>query len=170
AFRARRGQPAPRIGQLAAALAPAGLLVLAWVTLRPVAAQDSYQRVSTNMVQSWSGNTGVMSLVGLRTIAEGWIASFTADAGVGPGALVAVALLALLALAGLARRLAANRVDAWYVAIGLVVIVWWVFNEDNTRRLIFPLLPLLLFYAGDFVEHLRRLGGRDRPAGPAAAA
>jgi len=169
AVRVRRGQPAPRIGQLAAALAPAAVLVLAWVTMRPVAAQDSYQRVSTNMVQSWSGNSGVMSLVGLRTIAEGWIASFTADANVSVGAVAAVALLALAALAGLVRRLAANRVDAWYVAIGLVVIVWWVFNEDNTRRLIFPLLPFLLFYAGDMAVHACRLAGRERYAKPAVA-
>ena len=171
ALRGRRKDPAaPRLTQLAAALIPAAVLVIVWVTLRPVAAQDSYQRVSRHMVQSWSDNTGVMSLVGIRTAYDGWIASFTADASVGVGALGVVSLVALLALAGLVRRLVANRLDAWYVAISLVVVVWWVFNEDNTRRLIFPLLPFLLLYAGESVAFLLRRARRPAHARFAYAA
>ena len=158
--RARRREALPRPVQIAAALLPAAALVLAWIALRPVAAQDSYQRVSTAMVKSWAGATGIMGQVSAKTILDGWVASFTADASVG-GAGVAVAVgVALLALAGLVRRLRENRLDAWYAAVSLAVVTWWVFGEDNTRRLLFPLLPLLLFYAGDAIAAACRAAGR----------
>ena len=168
--RARRGGKLPGAAALAAALVPPALLVLGWIALRPMAAQDSYQRVSTSMAHSWSASTGVMERVSARTILDGWTASFTADANVGAvGASVAL-VVAALALAGLVRRLLANRLDAWYAAVSLVVIGWWVFNEDNTRRLLLPLLPLLLFYAGEAIVAACRRAHRAAYATHAVAA
>jgi hypothetical protein len=161
AVRARRGEALPGASRLAAAFTPPALLVLAWVALRPVAAQDSYQRVSTSMAHSWTVSTGVMGQVSVKTILDGWVASFTADANVGFVGTAVALLIAALALTGLVRRLLANRLDAWYVAVSLPVVCWWVFNEDNTRRLLFPLLPLLLFYAGEAIVAACALAGRS---------
>jgi hypothetical protein len=110
-----------------------------------------------------------MGDVSLRSLADGWIASFTADAAVGPAAAGAVLALALAALAGLVRRLAANRLDAWYAAVSLAVVFGWVFSEDNTRRLLYPLLPLLLLYAGETVAWACGRAGRAALATRAVA-
>jgi 4-amino-4-deoxy-L-arabinose transferase-like glycosyltransferase len=157
AVRALERRWPPRAALLA--FVPIGVLLPLWLWLRPVAYQDSYQRVATNMSTSWNQATGLMASVSGNSVLAGWVASFTADANVGMAALVAVGLVAVLAAAGLWLRLVANRLDAWYVAISLGVVVWWVFSEDNTRRLLYPLLPLLLFYAGGaIVAACRRLG------------
>jgi hypothetical protein len=169
AMRARRRETLPTLAQLAAALAPAAVLVPTWIALRPAAAQDSYQRVSTAMAQSWAGSTGLMGQVSSKTILDGWLASFTADANVGLVGLAVAIAVAVLALAGLVRRLAMNRLDAWYAAVSLAVVAWWVFSEDNTRRLLFPLLPLLLFYAGDAIVAGCRRAGRSANAPHALA-
>ena len=69
-------------------------------------------------------------------------------------------------------RLVRNKLDAWYVAaLSLGVVYGWVFSEDNTRRLLYPILPLLLFYAGQAVaDGCMRLGRRQwAPAAVGAA-
>ncbi|MEO5693173.1 MAG: hypothetical protein ABIQ72_08625 [Usitatibacter sp.] len=138
----------PAFIALAFALLPPVILVGAWLALKPIAAQDSYERVSTAMAQSWYLSPGLMAEFSLKSIFAGWLATFTADAQVGNVARVVAALCGVLALAGMLVRLGRNRLDAWYVLISLAVIFGWVFSEDNTRRLLYPLLPLLLFYAG----------------------
>lgn len=151
AMRAHRREPVLRARELAAALIPGIVLACLWLVLRPVAAQDSYQRIFTAMARSWMDDVGLMGEVSSGSFSDGWIASFTADAAVGPAAIAITMLAAALALIGLARRLLANRLDAWYVTISLLVVFGWVFSEDNTRRLLYPLLPLLLLYAGETV-------------------
>lgn len=144
----------PALVALAFALLPSVLLVGAWIALKPVAVQDSYERVSTAMAQSWYLSPGLMAKFSLNSIFDGWLATFTADAQVGNVARVVAALCGALALAGMTVRLGRNKLDAWYVALSLAVIFGWVFSEDNTRRLLYPLLPLLLFYAGVAIHWL----------------
>jgi len=144
----------PPLVALGLALLPTLLLVGLWLALKPIATQDSYQRVSTAMVHSWFTVGALMAQVSVTSVFEGWVASFTADAAVGTVARVIAAACALLALAGMALRLSRNRLDAWYVAITLAVVLGWVFSEDNTRRLLYPVLPLMLFHAGVAVAWL----------------
>jgi 4-amino-4-deoxy-L-arabinose transferase-like glycosyltransferase len=148
--------------ELALAVVPSIALLGLWRLLRPIAAQDSYERVSTAMAQSWTYGTGFMASMSANSVLAGWVASFTAEAGVGAAATAATIVVAILAAIGLVLRLARNRLDAWYVAISLGVVYAWVFSEDNTRRLLYPLLPLLLLYAGQAVaEGCARLGRRQ---------
>ena len=84
----------------------------------------------------------------------------------GTAATAATIVVAVLAAIGLVIRLVRNKLDAWYVALSLGVVYGWVFSEDNTRRLLYPILPLLLFYAGQAVaEACMRLGRRQWATG-----
>lgn len=149
--RALKTRSRPPWRDLALALVPPVVLAGIWLALKPIALQDSYQRVSTAMAGSWAGATALMAEVSVKSIFEGWLATFNADAQVGMAARIVSGLAGVLGLAGMSLRLARNRFDAWYVAISLAVVFGWVFSEDNTRRLLYPLLPLLLLYAGEAV-------------------
>lgn len=139
---------------LALALVPPVALAGIWIALKPIALEDSYGRVSTAMAGSWVHATALMAEFSSKSIFDGWVASFNADAQVGMAARIVAALAGVLGLGGMVLRLARNRFDAWYVAISLAVVFGWVFSEDNTRRLLYPLLPLLLLYAGQAVAWL----------------
>ena len=157
---------------LALALVPAAVLAGIWTVLKPIALEDSYGRVSTAMAGSWVHATALMAEFSSKSIFDGWVASFNADAQVGVAARVVAAAAGVLGLAGMVLRLARNRLDAWYVAISLLVVFGWVFSEDNTRRLLYPLLPLLLLYAGHAIAWLlaryRLAGHAPRAVGLAA--
>jgi hypothetical protein len=47
-------------------------------------------------------------------------------------------------LAGVALRVTRNRFDGWFVLVSLAIVFPWVFSGENTRRLLYPLVPLLL--------------------------
>jgi hypothetical protein len=103
---------------------------------------------------------------------EGWVASFHADAST--DALARTVFLALLAigLAGAARNAWRNRLDAWYVLISLSITFFWMFPQDVTRRLLYPVVPLLLLHAAEFVlfvTHRLTRGRRLLVLGTAAA-
>jgi hypothetical protein len=59
----------------------------------------------------------------------------------------AFAVLGLLAIAGSVRAALRNRLEGWYALAGLALTFGWVFDEDNTRRLLYPLLPVLMVNA-----------------------
>ena len=68
---------------------------------------------------------------------------------------------------GAVRRALTNRLDGWYVLIGVAITFSWVVEDDNTRRLLYPLVPLIAMHALDAVlAACRRLG--DRIAEPIA--
>jgi len=72
----------------------------------------------------------------------------------GRGAVGAIAIL-LLALPVWLRRLRAGRIDAVYAPVYLGMIVAWMFPE-HLRRFLFPLVPVVLFYAYCAVRALLR--------------
>ena len=153
----------PPLGRLALALAPGVLATLAWMALRPEAGGGSYQRVSGAMVQSWMGEPMRMAGYSISGVLAGWTAGFTSDAAVGDVTRAVAGGIGLLALGGLALRLRSNALDAWYAAISLAIVFGWVFREENTRRLLYPLLPVLLFHAGVALAAAgRALGGIRR--------
>ena len=135
-----------------APLATCAALVGLWYALRPVAIADTYGRTAFAMATAWAADPLAMLGHAGRLFAAGWVSTFTADANVPTTSAFAAAILGLLALAGVARRLAGNHIDAWYVVFSLGVILPWVFNVDNTRRLLYPLVPVLLVSAADFLR------------------
>jgi hypothetical protein len=54
-------------------------------------------------------------------------------------------------LGGALLAAARNRLDGWYVLVSLGILLVWYFGEDNMRRLLYPLVPLLLVHAAELV-------------------
>ena len=51
-------------------------------------------------------------------------------------------------------RVMRNRFDGWFALLSVGVIFVWTFGPQTTRRLMYPLLPLLLLFAADAVRQL----------------
>jgi hypothetical protein len=148
-FLARREKPS--FALLAPAL-PLILLVGLWYGLRPHADADAYERTVGSMASSWLAEPWLLARTGADYFFSGWIATFAAQEDVSLAPRVAFALLGVLGLAGAIGRALRNRLDGWFVLISLAIIVPWVFSPNNTRRLLYPLVALLLVCAADFLR------------------
>jgi 4-amino-4-deoxy-L-arabinose transferase-like glycosyltransferase len=135
-------------------LLPLASMLALWHALRPVADVDTYQRTAISMIGKWIANPVPMLGVSADYIVSAWVASFGAQPGVSAALAVPFMLLGLLALAGMVLRILRNRMDAWFLLASLALIFPWVFTPDNTRRLVYPLVPLLLICAADFLRYL----------------
>jgi hypothetical protein len=80
-------------------------------------------------------------------LVAGWIASFTAESAVSPFAQGLFVAVGVLAVAGSVRRAWSNHLDGWYALASLALLFLWVFREDAMRRLLYPVVPLLLLHA-----------------------
>ncbi|HXZ48620.1 MAG TPA: hypothetical protein VEG27_06335 [Usitatibacter sp.] len=144
------------------ALVPPALLAGLWLALRPVAGTNGYAGTGEEVLATWARDPGLALSLASRYFLDGWIASFTADPAV-PAALRAVfALLGVLGLAGAVRAALGNRLDGWYVLATLALVLAWVFPAENMRRLLYPVVPLLLLHAAQtaFALARRRAAGR----------
>ena len=152
---------------------PAALLLPLWYLLRPRPESDAYGRTGQQIAAKWFADPAGMLQAAADFFSSGWIASFTAEAAVSPQARIAVGLVGALALGGVLLRVARNRLDGWFLLLSLGVVFPWVFTPDNTRRLLYPLVPLLIVCAADFLlwatDHLA-LKARARAMLLAAAA
>ena len=145
----RRERAHPR---LLLPLVPVGVALALWYGLRPTLGSDTYQRTAGQMMASWRDNPMQMLSAGMDHLSSAWIATFAAQDDV-PGVLAAVALaLGAIALVGVALRVRRNRLDGWFLLISLAIVFPWVFSAENTRRLIYPLVPLLIVAGADFVR------------------
>jgi hypothetical protein len=50
------------------------------------------------------------------------------------------------------RAALANRMDGWYALAYAGMLAFWLFPEETTRRLLYPLVPLALLHAGEAVH------------------
>jgi hypothetical protein len=132
---------------LAMVAAPAA----AWIAWRP-AALDGYGHTAGALLQSWIAQPGLLLAAGPRFMLDGWIASFAVDAAGPLVPRVVLAAVGLAGVAGAALRARANRLDGWYVLATLAMLTLWVFDERNMRRLLYPVVPLLLLHAA-FAVH-----------------
>jgi hypothetical protein len=69
----------------------------------------------------------------------------------------------LLAIAGALVRTARNHLDGWFAILSLAVVFSWTFSPETTRRLLYPLIPLLILFAALAVRQLlgaTKLAGR----------
>jgi hypothetical protein len=137
---------------------------LAWIASRPRLPVGAYQETVGMLAQLWLQQTASILAESWGYLSRGWIGVFAGDAAGGAGAAAAFGLVALTALAGATRAALHGRLDGWYVLVSAAMLLGWKFNEDNSRRLLYPLLPLVLLHAAEAVRAAAaRLGPRLAP-------
>ncbi len=151
---ARRGTPlASRVRSAAPAFAAFAAYGL-WVLLRPSQTEDDYARIVLERGQGFfDGPGGFWAALAAslarqaNAIVEGWAGSLLLYWVEGRPARFALAsFVGVLALAGLAIRLARGRADGWMTAAYLATLLAWPFHEQM-ERFLFPALPVLVLYA-----------------------
>ena len=158
---ARRQWPSIR------ALAPLAIPIvfqLLWMAIRPAVQSKGYQTDLEVIVKAWLGDPLKVATFSWGSLMGGWIASFSADSGVAPTMRFVFGAVGALGAAGAAVGVLKNRLDSWYVLLSVAMLILWVFPEDNQRRLLYPILPLILVHAAEVVQ---ALGKRFQAAGRA---
>jgi hypothetical protein len=85
---------------------------------------------------------------------EGWIASFYAYTWTAPLPHAVFSILLFLGIAGAMQRAWRNALDGWYVLISLALTFFWMYPQDAARRLLYPVVPLLIVHAALFLSFL----------------
>lgn len=137
----------PGLRALALAVLPTLLMLGAWLWLRPMEGGDKYQGIVASSLANWIDRPGTILPIAVQSVTDAWISAFTVD----PGAPFVMRLVfmatGLAALAGAALAARANRLDGWYAFAFAAILLGWVFGENVTRRLLYPLVPLALLHA-----------------------
>jgi hypothetical protein len=129
---------------------------LLWIVIRPAVESRGYQTDLGTILKAWFEEPARVSALSWSFLSGGWTASFSADADVSLSMRTVFAIVAVLGLAGAIRGALRNRLDSWYVLASAAMLALWVFETDNQRRLIYPLLPLVLVHAGEVVQAVGR--------------
>lgn len=156
--------------RLALPAVPVALLALLWLAWRPGAAPDAYRATSQEMLAAWTGEPLLTARIAVGRFLDGWVASFLAQSAVGALPRAIFAALGLLALAGSVRAALRNRLEGWYALASLAMTFLWVFSADNTRRLFYPLMPVLMVNAAAWAGEALPAGMTARMRGASAAA
>lgn len=90
--------------------------------------------------------------IGTHALLDGWIASFASQPAVHAVTRLVILVAGGLALAGAAIRARRNALDGWYVLGSLAMILLWYQPYNVTRRLLYPLVPIMLVHAALFVR------------------
>ncbi|HEX7558117.1 MAG TPA: hypothetical protein VF386_02920, partial [Usitatibacter sp.] len=117
-----------------------------WLALRPQPDVDNYRMTMQDVLQVWLTNPRI-AVISMESLFGGWMATFTGDSGVGSSMRLAFGAVGLMGVAGAFLGAWRNRLDSWYVLASLAMLFLWVFPEDNERRLLYPLIALLLVHA-----------------------
>jgi hypothetical protein len=129
------------------ALLPVVLLVAAWIVLRP--GGHVYGFTLGKVLSAWVDHPANALHTAGVAFSSGWLASFMAEAAVSGIPRFLLFLFGALALAGTLRAVARNRFDGWYVLLSAVLVFFWPFGETQTRRLLYPLVPLAMLHAAE---------------------
>ena len=146
---------------------------LLWWILRPPLQSRGYQMDLQAILGNWFTDTGRVATISWNSLSGAWVSSFAGDSSEPLWRRIAFAAICVAGFAGAVRGAMRNRLDSWYTLATGAMLVLWVFNEDNQRRLLYPLVPLLLVHAAEMLEALvQRFKDVVRPslAMPAAAA
>lgn len=149
----RRGAtPGARLCEMLPALAAVAAYGL-WVLVRPAATADNYARIVLEHGSAYLGAQSPLTAIAAsllkqaNAVAEGWVGSLLLYWVEGrPVRVLLTGVVGGLALAGVALRVLAGKVDGWMVAGYLAVLVVWPFY-DQMGRFLFPVLPVLVLYA-----------------------
>jgi hypothetical protein len=151
-----RAQP-QRLARRLLPFLPVALMAAAWLLWRPKAEGYNYQGIISTVVNELLPADPIRFLLGCaQFLFGGWIRSFAADSDVHWLAKAVFGIVGLLGVAGAVLRARANRLDGWYVLVMLAVVFLWVFTEDSTRRLLYPVVPLLILHAAFFAAFILR--------------
>ena len=152
---------------------PCVLLAGAWLLVRPAPSGMTYVNIIASRVDGMIHDpSGYLSHCASLMLA-GWVRCFAADSAVDATTRSVFAALGIVALAGSVLAAGRNRLDGWYVLASIAIVFPWLFFEDNTRRLLYPLVPLLLLHVaelGVFIAEKLGLGKQGRRALFATAA
>ena len=132
-------------------LLPVAVLVSLWSAMKPSANVDGYGRAGRQVIAKWIAEPAGMLQTAADYFSSGWVASFTADPAVSAQAWFGILVIGALALGGVVLRTVRNRLDGWFLLLSVGILFPWVFTPDNTRRLLYPLVPLLLIGAAYFL-------------------
>jgi hypothetical protein len=133
-----------------AALVPIAMTIalqLAWRALRPQPDHDVYAAVWGAVADRWLHDPDVLRSA-WDSLFGGWVATFTGESDVGASMRIAFGALGAFALAGAIGRARHNRLDGWYVLASGAMLFVYTFPESSMRRLVYPLVPVLLVHAG----------------------
>ncbi len=144
AFSTRRIPRAAWLG-----LAPTLLAAAAWALARP--GGHVYASTIRQVVRSWLADPMLSARVTSETLSGGWVASFVAEGDVSVVVRMVILGVGAVALAGSVRLAMRNRIDGWYVLLSLLLLFIWGFGVDNTRRLLYPVVPIALLHATELV-------------------
>lgn len=142
---------------IAAILAP-GLVALLWHYFRPTTGASLYEDDVVSVWQSISSNPLDLIYPQLIGLAQAWHKTLHlyTTSYISP-IYIASSLLALCFLWTLGKRLGENKLDAWYSAVYLLILLLWPFPEQLTRFL-FPLMPMVwiycLLFTREWLTHL----------------
>ncbi|HUQ27384.1 MAG TPA: hypothetical protein VM051_02265 [Usitatibacter sp.] len=156
------------------AFVPAVLMALAWIAVRPHGEADVYAHTAAEVARAWATHASLLGAQAVQLVFGGWVSSFTGvstftgDAPVPLAARCALGFVGLLALGGALLRARENALDGWYVLATLALLFAWIFDEENMRRLLYPIVPLMLMHAGMGLVALSRRLGQGRHARLAA--
>ena len=158
----RRKLPSPKeFLPILIALALQGL----WIGLRPPLQSNGYEVDLRTILDHWVADPGHVASISWNSLWGGWISSFTAHSDAPPAMRIVFGLAGILGIAGAVCGARRNRLDSWYVLASLAMLFLWVFNEDNQRRLLYPIVPLLLVHAAEaLVGGVARFPARVRLA------
>jgi hypothetical protein len=125
----------------------------AWVLLRPAETSDDYLRIVLERTHAIlaAGNPwqafGFSVMRQANALAEAWTGALLLFWVEGrPVRVLLAGSIGLLALVGMAVRLASGKADGWMIAAYLATFLVWPFYDQMTRFL-FPALPALILYA-----------------------
>jgi hypothetical protein len=144
--------PGPGLTKRLLPFGPVALMVALWLLWRPKPEGFNYQSVTSNILNDLLLADPIRFL---RSCAQvtlgGWTRTFTADSDVHWLPKVVFGIVGLLGIAGAILRARANRIDGWYVLAMLPIVSVWLFSEDSNRRLLYPLVPVLIIHAAVFI-------------------
>jgi hypothetical protein len=144
---------------------PVAIASLAWALARPDAG-SGMRSDAVYVLERWLDLGLAFIPHAAALLHDGWIASFHANGETTLLPDVLFLVLLGLGLAGAAWQASRNRLDGWYVIFAVTLVLVWSYPQDAARRLLYPLVPLLLLHAAELILWLAR---RRPPAQRAVA-
>jgi hypothetical protein len=150
------GARGPRAAKRLLPFLPVALMAALWLLWRPRAEGFDYRGVVSTVAHSLAADPAGFLGRCAQYMFGGWIRSFSADSDIHWLGKAVFGFVGALGIAGAVLRARDNRLDGWYVLATLPVVFLWLFPEDNTRRLLYPLVPLLILHAALLVALVAR--------------
>jgi hypothetical protein len=140
------------VAPLLVPLVPVVVALVAWIAVRPPLQGENYEEVLRNAWRLMAVAPSFFAAKSLEYLGNAWVGTFTAESHVYGGTRIALLAVAFAALAGAVRAAWRNRIDGWYALAYAAMLAFWLFPEETTRRLLYPVVPLALLHAGEAVH------------------